>query len=94
LSQSNEEERGLPVQQPLKENAPRRDIALIWLPAGRKARLSDFAQSQSFDDLEMAIGHALQAAPQGQHPWICCDKKFVLSPEDISMAHAQFKEEG
>jgi hypothetical protein len=77
----------------LKEGAPKRDIALIWLPAGRKARLSDFAQSQSFDDLETAVRHAVQAAPQGQHPWICSDKKFVLSPVDISMAHAQFREE-
>jgi hypothetical protein len=72
---------------------PKRDVALIWLPKGRKARLSDFVQAETFDDLESAVTSAMEATPsRGMLPWACCDKKFVLSPEDISMAHAQFKE--
>jgi hypothetical protein len=70
---------------------PKREIALIWLPSGRKAKLADFAQGETFDDLEIAVVRALDAMPKGTLPWICCDKKFVLSPEDISMAHSQFK---
>jgi len=76
----------------LAEAGPKRDIVLIWLPSGRRARLSDFAQGESFDDLEGAVTRALDAMPRGMLPWVRCDKKFVLSPEDISMAHAQFKE--
>jgi hypothetical protein len=76
----------------LAETGPKRHIAVIWLPRGRKAKLSDFAQGQSFNDLESAVAHALGAMPEGMQPWVCCDKKFVLSPEDVSMAHAQFKE--
>jgi hypothetical protein len=77
----------------LKESAPKRDVALIWLPANRKARLSDFAKGELFGDLETAISHAVRTTPRGMQPWICCDKKFILSPEDISRAHAQFREE-
>ena len=54
----------------------------------------DFTQSETFDDLEIAVARALDAMPKGTFPWICCDKKFVLSPEDISMAHTQFKAGG
>ena len=64
---------------------------LIWLPSGRKAKLSDFAQGETFNDLESAVIHAMNAVPRGVLASVCCDKKFVLSPEDISMAHAQFK---
>jgi hypothetical protein len=76
------------------EAGPKREIALIWLPSGRKAKLADFAQSETFDDLEIAVARALDAMPKGTLPWICCEKKFVLSPEDISMAHTQFKAGG
>jgi len=73
---------------------PKRHIALIWLLKGRKARLLDFAQGEVFDDLETAVARALDAMPTGTLPWICCDKKFLLSPEDISMAHTQFQAGG
>jgi hypothetical protein len=75
------------------EAGPERDVVLIWLPSGRKGRLSDFTQGETFDDLESAVTRAMGAtSSRGMLPWVCCDKKFVLSPEDISMAHAQFKE--
>ena len=76
----------------MAEAGPKRDIVVIWLPSGRRARLSDFAQGESFNDLESAVTRALDPMPRGMLPWVCCDKKFVLSPEDISMADAQFKE--
>jgi len=76
----------------VSEAGPKRDIRLIWLPSGRKATLTDFAQGEAFDDLEPAVTRALAAMPAGTLPWICCDKKFVLSPEDISMVHTQFRE--
>ena len=76
------------------EAGPKRDIKLIWLPSGRKARLTDFDQGEVFNDLETAVADALENVLQGALPWICCDKKFVLSPEDISMAHTQFKAGG
>lgn len=49
--------------------------------------------AELFGDLETAISHAVRTILPGTQPWICCDKKFVLSPEDISRAHAQFREE-
>jgi hypothetical protein len=76
------------------EAGPKRYIALIWLPSGRRAKLPDFAQGEVFTNLESAVTRALDAMPKGTLPWICCDKKFVLSPEDISMAHTQFKAGG
>ena len=76
----------------LAEAGPKRDVVLIWLPSGRKAKLSDFAQGEPFGDLECAVARAMGAAVHGMLPWVCCDKKFVLSPEDISMAHVQFRE--
>ena len=76
----------------MSEAGPERDIRLIWLPSGRKAKLTNFAQGEAFDDLETAVTRALAVMPKGTLPWICCDKKFVLSPEDISMAHTQFRE--
>ena len=78
----------------LSITGPKRDVVLIWLPSGRKARLSDFAQGEFFNDLESAISRAMNAVPREMLPWVCCDKKFVLSPEDIFAAHAQFKESG
>ena len=78
----------------MSEASPKRDIKLIWLPNGRKARLSDFAQGEAFNDLETAVARGLENMPQGALPWICCDKKFVLSPEDVSMAHTEFKAGG
>ena len=77
----------------MAEAGPKRHVVLIWLPSGRKARLSDFTQGESFGDLESAVTRAMDAHPsRGMLPWVCCYKKFILSPEDISMAHAQFKE--
>jgi hypothetical protein len=48
--------------------------------------------AELFGDLETAISHAVRTTPRGIQPWICCDKKFVLSPEDILRAHTQFRE--
>jgi hypothetical protein len=63
--------------------------------AGARGRTTkQFAQTETFDDLEIAVARALNAMPKGTLPWICCDKKFVLSPEDISMANTQFKAGG
>jgi hypothetical protein len=73
----------------LGDTRPKRDIVVIWLPKGRRARLSDFAQGELFDGLKCAVTRGLEAAPGGMQPWVCWDKKFVLSPEDVSMAHAQ-----
>ncbi len=76
----------------MAEVKPKRDIVLIWLSSGSKAKLADFADGLAFDDLEAAILRAAQATPKGMLPWICCDKKFVMGPEDISMAFGQMRE--
>jgi len=76
----------------VSKEGPKRDIRLIWLPSGRKARLTDFAQGEAFDNLETAVMRALATRPKGTLPWICCDKQYVLSVADISMAHTQFRQ--
>ncbi len=73
---------------------PERNIVLIWLPHGRRARLYDFSQGELFTDLESAVARAVEPMARGMSPWVCCDKKFVLSPEDIAEADAQFKAGG
>ena len=78
----------------MAEAKSKQDVVLTWLPSGRKAKLADFAQGEAFGDLASALTRAVEAKPKGTLPWICCDKKFVMAPEDISMAHAQLKEGG
>jgi hypothetical protein len=73
---------------------PKRDVVLIWLASGTKAKLADFAGGAAFDDLESAIMRAAQATPKGMSPWICCEKKFVMGPDDIAMAFGQMREGG
>ena len=46
------------------EVKPKRDIVLIWLSSGSKAKLADFADGLAFDDLEAAILRAAQATPE------------------------------
>ena len=64
---------------------------LIWLPVRRRPRLSDFSKGELFTELESAVAQAVETRPRGMSPWICCDNKFVLSPDDIAEADAQFK---
>ena len=78
----------------MAEAKSKRDIVLIWLSPGQKAKLADFAQGATFNDLESAVIRAAQATPKGMLPWICCDKKFVMGPDDISMAFGQMREGG
>jgi hypothetical protein len=49
----------------VSEAGPERDIRLIWLPSGRKAKLTNFAQGEAFDDLETAVTRALAVMPKG-----------------------------
>jgi hypothetical protein len=76
------------------EAGPKRDVVLVWLASGIKATLADFARGESCADLDSAIVRARDFMPSGMLPWICCDKKFVLSPEDVFMAYNQLKEKG
>ena len=78
----------------MAEATSKREIKLIWLPNGRKAKLADFAAGADFDELESAVVRAAQATPQGTQPWICCDGKFVMGPEDIAMAFGQLRQGG
>lgn len=74
---------------------PERDVVLVWLPRGSKATPEDFARGEPWVELDHAIVHAREAVRRdGMLPWIRCDKKFVLSPEDIFAAYAQVKERG
>jgi hypothetical protein len=75
--------------------APQRDVVLVWLPIGSKATAEDFARGELWVGLDDAIVHAREAVRRDEMlPWIRCDKKFVLSPEDIFAAYAQLKERG
>jgi hypothetical protein len=74
------------------EVKPKRDVVLIFLASGTKAKLPDFEKGSAFDDLESAIMRAAQATPKGMSPWICCEKKFVMGPDDIAMAFSQMRD--
>ena len=76
----------------MAEAGPEERHSADLAPEREESELSDLTQGESFNDLEGAVTRALDAMPRGMLPWVCCDKKFVLSPEDISTAHAQFKE--
>jgi len=69
-----------------------RDVVLAWLSKGRVATGEDFAMGEQWHDLDNAIIHARESARQdGRLPWIRCDKKFVLSPDDIVAAYPDVK---
>jgi hypothetical protein len=76
------------------EAAPKQDVVVVWLPKSQKATPADFARGEPSDDLDTAIVRAREslARQAGMLPWIRCDKKFVLSPEDVFAAYAQIKE--
>ncbi len=76
----------------MTETTPKRDIVLVWLPKGAKATGDDFAKADPWPDLDAAIIHARETErPDRRVPWIRCDKKFVLSPEDIIAAYGDVK---
>ena len=70
-----------------------RDVVLVWLPKGSKPADEDFAKGEQWHELDNAIVHARESVRQdGRLPWIRCDKKFVLSPDDIIAAYPAVKE--
>ncbi len=72
--------------------APERDVVLLWLPSGRPAKGDDFAAGEAWPSLDAAILHAGAAKrADGKRPWIRCDKKFILSPDDIAAAYPDVK---
>ena len=72
--------------------AQARDVELIWLPNGSKATGADFAGGEQWPSLDDAIVHAGETVRRdGKRPWIRCDKKFVLSPDDIVAAYPGVK---
>jgi hypothetical protein len=69
-----------------------RDVVLVWLPKGSKATGEDFEAGEAWQEFDGAIIHAHEMVrPDGRVPWIRCDKKFVLSPEDIIAAYPDVK---
>ena len=68
-----------------------RDVVLVWLPTGSKATDAEFETGERWLDLDNAIIHAREARREGMEAWIRCDRKFVLSPEDVVAAYAQSK---
>ncbi len=76
----------------MTETTSKRDVVLVWLPKGAKATGEDFAQGDPWPELEAAIIHAKEAVRQDRLvPWIRCDKKFVLTPNDIIAAYDDVK---
>jgi len=72
-----------------------RDVVLVWIPNGSKPADEDFAKGEPWHDLDSAIVHARESVRQdGRLPWIRCDKKFVLSPDDIIAAYPEVKGKG
>lgn len=71
---------------------PKQDVVLVWVPKGTKAAGEDFANGEAWSDLEAAIIHAHEAKRQDRRvPWIRCEQKFVLSPDDIVAAYGSLK---
>ena len=65
--------------------AQARDVELIWLPNGTKATGADFSAGEQWPRFDDAIVHAGETVRRdGKRPWIRCDKKFVLSPDESS----------
>jgi hypothetical protein len=76
----------------MTQTTPKRDIELVWLPKGAKASGDDFAKGEPWPTLEDAIIHARETVRADRHvAWIRCDKKFLLSPEDIVNAYGDVK---
>jgi hypothetical protein len=76
----------------MTETTSKRDVVLVWLPKGAKATGEDFAKGDSWPELDAAIIHAREAVRQDRRvPWIRCDGKFVLSPDDIVAAYGDVK---
>ncbi len=49
-------------------------------------------RGRPWQEFDGAIIHARETVrPDGRVPWIRCDKKFVLSPEDIIAAYPDVK---
>ncbi len=76
----------------MTQTTSQRDVVLVWLPKGAKATGDDFAKGDPWPELDAAIIHAREAVRKDQRvPWIRCDKKFVLSPDDIIAAYTDVK---
>ncbi len=79
----------------MKEAIHIRDVVLVWLPKGSKPTDEDYAKGEPWHHLDNAIVHARESERQdGKLPWIRCDKKFVLSPDDIIAAYPAVKGKG
>jgi len=77
----------------MTEPTSKRDVVLVWLPKGAKATGEDFATGEPWPELEAAIIHAHEARrADRQVPWIRCEQKFVLSPDDIVAAYGSMKD--
>lgn len=76
----------------MTERAPKRDVEIVWLPEGRTPTGEDFAAGERYHDLDGAIIFARECVRADRAlPWIRCDGKFVLSPQDVVAAYAQLK---
>jgi hypothetical protein len=77
----------------MTQTTSKRDVVLVWLPKGVKATGNDFAKGEAWDNLDAAIIHAREAVRADRRlPWIRCDGKFVLSPDDIVAAYTDVKQ--
>jgi len=76
----------------MTQTTPKRDVVLVWLPRGAKATGDDFAKGEPWPELDDAIIHARETVREDRCvAWIRCDKKFVLSPDDIVNAYGDVK---
>ena len=67
-------------------------VELVWLPPGRQAKGDDFAAGETWPTFDAAVLHAgASKHPDGKRAWIRCDKKFILSPDDIAAAYPDVK---
>ena len=79
----------------MTEPEPNRDVVLVWLATGRRPTNEDFSAGERYPDLDQAIVHAHECVRADRAlPWIRCDGKFVLTPEDIVAAYPQVKGTG
>ena len=79
----------------MTEAVHNRDVVLVWLPKGSEPTDEDYAKGEPWHDLDNAIIHAWESVRQdGKVPWIRCDQKFVLPPDDIAAAYPDVKGKG
>jgi len=74
------------------EAVPGQDVVIIWLPKGSAPSEADFGAGERWHDLDDAVVYAREAGRrEGFDASIRCERKYLLSPEDIVHAYAQSK---